>query len=1112
MNALEEVVGDKGSVSLYDYFSAYPENARDLSFLVREPFILVLKEKDSSRKVKLIADCRFDERLSAVTRAAYHVVLNSRHQLWTIRRMGSRLPPLQVHNANQFRPLWEILGLEKVAENPKSLAELKLFFIHSALPRDLLVKVYIFSFSFLGKNATYSNELHFGNESAKVKITILARPGQNYDLVYKEIRKKTAKSSPRPKKNSNQSFHPKLAPPSPFSRNRSCGMKIFCKALNLALDLGLVTPLEMGEISNQLGRTAAFLVCQNDESDNLRNLMYMDLDSLPCFVEVDSSEETTEIMNSFYKNVFDRRNLLAKKREAILAPLLGKLSQVNCLESSLYLNCQKQLKECIKRQFVVLYCTTDIDLHNLKYGFGKYMLNSSKQRLCRVELQMDAANSLVALKTGMFCILNLAAYIDSRKNAEFLKALETGSKIGRGPRSQEACLKGAEDLAARVLQMWQKLGYFFLDLFDFDVYSIPLQSLSCLSLQAVHSKIASLEGPFGRAIEKLKPYYNEILRNYSRGGFLYSATRTFAYGQPLDIGATRLAKCAVEYDINSSYGFIASTASLPGGFGVGYLNAELRNPVMPGAQKHSNAEPPDLLVQMDGNRCLSFEFRAVYYTLWKIEEAVSQDTQDPRGNIRSVYSNFHAKGIFQIKKCILDLVVVYQDGSLQLFNFDSIFSHACDSCPLIGAYVSNLPHHVLRMKALRRDATINDWVRQRGLPSATYSVLTDCHHKEYSVARLRAAFRNIPALKSLKQIFPNQARLSTAEMVAWLKSKVCWRNFTYLVLARGRNVAGTPVTPILTYPKGGLKSGQRLCTETGQENVLFSRDYFEHLLTEHSFVVDRIDMVLFFAANPSANKLYSRLVEDRHSSTDPVRTDLLKKIINHSIGFFGRNELKHSRPKFFLTNKLPFLAQTKTHQLNAALGVREYSDGDLLFVYQRARTTTGNQKINNALHLFLAIIETGKLRLIRFINFLQEFLPPDSFRVCFVNTDSLHVIFSEADWNHLVPEERRDEFLKMKAGFISEKKIGGMFKLEWEAGPGFRYVTAALQNFAVLAPNLQTSKWSGINNVDAETTYAKSCQLLEIAVKIDQDRRTNKALDTQVQTKTFTLAPTFSSV
>jgi len=71
-----------------------------------------------------------------------------------------------------------------------------------------------------------------------------------------------------------------------------------------------------------------------------------------------------------------------------------------------------------------------------------------------------------------------------------------------------------------------------------------------------------------QGLENLNPYYEDMLRKSSRGGFMYSA-ETF-----LKQAAEDGFEAIMEYDLTSAYGFSASNALMPSGFCTGFLQPE----------------------------------------------------------------------------------------------------------------------------------------------------------------------------------------------------------------------------------------------------------------------------------------------------------------------------------------------------------------------------------------------------------------------------------------------------------------------------------------------------------------------------------------------------------
>jgi Pyruvate/2-oxoacid:ferredoxin oxidoreductase delta subunit len=48
--------------------------------------------------------------------------------------------------------------------------------------------------------------------------------------------------------------------------------------------------------------------------------------------------------------------------------------------------------------------------------------------------------------------------------------------------------------------------------------------------------------------------------------------------------------------------------------------------------------------------------------------------------IQMVYSNFSPMGIFYLKRYLADLVIIFKNGKVMVYQFDSNFCHGCDIC------------------------------------------------------------------------------------------------------------------------------------------------------------------------------------------------------------------------------------------------------------------------------------------------------------------------------------------------------------------------------------------------------------------------------------------------
>ena len=1097
-----------------DWFRLHPDMGQHFSFLLNLRLVIVQKISIRKRCVRLIYDGRYDSRISQHDTMPKNVVLDEEGRLQSWCHMTSDLPKLSVRKSknNPYTPLWQLLQLGEPLCDPQNLTELDDFFYCCPVKENRCI--YIFLTCITGrKRFFYCNRLVFKSGTAEPSefLYLEARPGKRYGFMFRLLSELKGSKRVDPHQAADKSlFLQGRVGKGVEAKNRSSGLKTNHRGLNLALDLGLLSQTEFSEISLKLAKTTAALVLQYDELGHVRHLTYRDCHHLHC-MEVSCRHENTANFNNFFHFLLERRKTLSVTREQILKPVLDKIRFASVLQHSPFAHCHLQLQECVRKQIVVLYCPDDKDLHVLKFPLAKFLLVSGKKKICRLGLQMSPKHDLIALNARDISIFNVAAYANLGKDPAFSallgdilpiehrkKTLQSHSKMN-GNTMQSNCKFRGRHLANAILDFWTSFGVCFVSKFGLDIHSYPRPpKLSQLSFQAVYTDYAKRGGIYGHACEKLKPYYNELLRQHAMGGFMYSSCDRFESGQILSVnrdGEVNFARSISEFDINSSYGYAGSQALLPSGFCIGFFDPQSHPPDKVGIDDKEGG----FLVRMDSDRSRSFEFRSVYYTLWKLSNQLS--TVNP---VVSVYSNFHPLGVFQIKKCILDLCVVLGDGSLLLFNFDSIFSHSCEHCPPLNRYINNQSHPELRQKARTRDDLVSGWIRESGL-AATYQVISDCHDPEYTMPSLNKAFVNIASLKCLSQKCPRLKRLTLAKMQQWIEEHKQDRDFTFVCWMRG----SLPIklahqfTPIVLQSKEKSLQGNRLHSCTEGKTIMITRDYYHYLVDKFQFEVEQIEAILFFSTNPHMNRVYADLVEARFSAGDPVKAGYLKSVSNMSVGFFGYNAEKQV-PTYTLTNRFPQRATPATHQLFDLAEVKQMEDS-VFFICQshrKRRNWSNAATANNALSLHLSVVEYGKLRLVQFVNFLQKFLKPTQYKVVYSNIDNLQIILSANQMEDLISDDMRDEFCREKANFISDKKIPGMFKLEWQAGHSFKYASAFVQNYALLSPGANVAKWSGVNRIRPSETYKLSCDLLnKQIVCVTQSRRTDKLNSLEVEDK-----------
>ena len=1115
----------KKECSIIRLVRTYPELAKNWGFLLDQRFIILKTKLQQSRNhtLQTLCDCRFDPRITNVNnKPIYHIVLNHENRLFKFCLEEENKLPLYVPLKLKFKSLGEILNVSnRNSIEPKNIEQLHEYFArYYPSTQNVQFCVRILAIS-LKRKQFYTSEEIFGS-STNSNITIIeARAGKKYNWIFRTLKKRETKKIKiklMDKEELNTIIYPQHLTnisQTAWAKNRSCGMKIFKKGLNLAYDLGLISQDDLAYLSFQLNSTTSCLICHNDELGHLRQLAYHDLYNSkiqPVVLDCASNDSSATLI--FFQQIETVKECLRTIRRKILENLMSKLDKIPKIKNTLYSYCKKQIEQIIRKQVLIIYCSTDIDMHNLKYMFGKHILYNSKKHLCRLHLKTDAQNDIIALQTVDYCLINIASYTDISKDFKLCNILNRQPMIQHLWQDLLNCHPSVikmlnsqnEYIGKETIQLWLIICKNFIHFFDYDIYPMAFQSFPGLSWQAIHSKSARNKGMFGRATEKLKPFYNNLLRQYAKGGFMFSARHFFTSDQIIGKNPTNdiiyRAACVKELDISSSYGYSASTSLLPGGFTVAFVNQHTTENM----NDSKIQQVSDILLKTDSNRCKSFEFRAVYFTIRQLElESIQSNNPDQK--IHTVYSNFSPMGVFKISKCILDLAIILGNGSLLLFNFDTNFSHACNICPKLARYIGNQSYAELRIKSLRRDAIINDWINQCGLSTPVfYTVLTECHHLEYTSKNLTEAFKSDPILRDLEQDCPTQKKTDSNEIVKWIKNNYNNRNFTFLAITKGKAISNQ--TPLIIQSNKKSKSGHKLTTSTENDScILLSREYLEYLFENHKFEVEKFEAILFFGVDQQTSILYNKLTQERHSTNDIILSDMLKKIINLSIGYYGTNENKSGKPKYILTNKLPKNYVSTKHSLVDNYGIKEWDNGDTLLVYQCK--TLPRKTNNNALHLHLTVIEFAKLRLISFINFLQAYLEPGSFQVTYANTDNIQIVLAATEISQLVKSnEKQFEFIQKWKSFVLEKKRGGYFKIEWSAETCFTYVTAFVQNYAIIAPNLKTSRWSGITNLSPQEILKKSIDMLhKKVVVVSQERRTNKINDCNITNKQIMFKP-----
>jgi len=953
-----------------------------------------------------------------------------------------------------------------------------------------------------------------------------------------------------------------------FQTNRSSATSVCQSGLNLAYSLGVISHQEFCSLSHQLGKTCASVALHLDDAGHLRHIFYRDPESsfgqtVACFEDSEDDkedlceEEAVQNTIAFWNRVWDRRNAWGvPTRAQILQPLLTRLERLSTSSnSSPFVRCLKELKKCVSLQYIVFFSTSEDQVHSVKYYLAHYACKVLR-RDRGLLLKTSSDNSICALVVpGQVSLFNLQTYADAKEDAEFygeklwipppvilhkfrnlmhqppIFLSKTDSRVGSAVKATvySQILLRARMLVFVNLKYWIKFGQDSVSAFGVDVHGNgnAFRSASFLAFESVWTRFAHLGGPLVQGPEKMKPHYNQMLRSAARGGFMFSARK-------LVEANCHQRRSIMEYDLSSAYGFSASHALMPSGFCTGFLNLE-ENEIEPSLLQQGTSRLSPLLEKTDlVKRHKTFEFKAVYFTL--------RNLMSFRSDILTVFSNFAPLGLFYLDNYPADLVVVFKNGQIQVYQFDGYFVHGCDSC-LPSSSSSSLPpkfvrgqtHEQVRSKTNQRDQAFINWaslINDQDPGRVEYFVVSDCHSKGYSTWSLDKAFQTDPILSELVSAYKTvsgcgggNGRMLTLE--AWqkfMKKEENNTSFTCIAWLKGScfsdaaaHSVGNPAAQgcLITFPPpngDSLRSGGcHLSTSVTNENVVLIRDYYQYLMSHRNFVATHLEAVLFFKTEPIFNQIYRELTERRRMSCDSNEKNWIKRLVNLSCGFFGFQSksavsgASGGYRNYSIRSRIPRTYNVSSHQIDVQHGFAHLSNTTYYVMsfnsFPNRRQIAVASPTNNALALFFTVVEMGKLRLVQALQFISKHIPPQNWSLLYSNVDNLIIVLEDAnslDEAVCLAASSQDyaKYLEEKPFFVasnSQEVKPGQLKLEWICNsPSWKFITGGIQHYVLREEEngggstseerrqslLQHQKTAGLNNLSNDRAFEYAYSLM----------------------------------
>ena len=854
--------------------------------------------------------------------------------------------------------------------------------------------------------------------------------------------------------------------------------------LNLAQSLGCISKEQFVYLSTELSKCYLALWMEFDDKFNVRFVNIYG-QSMLLQTEIKSYESWQKVFDVFE----EQKLILKKKKEALLLPLLQKIELFSQDTSCLYKKCELHLKSLIKDLKVVVFSPDDTALHGIKLPLANYLKNKLGKKFHGLTLNGDARNDLVLLKYTELAIFNLNIYLNADViPTNILPTPDLKSEIQdfhHHPKTGnltmiKLCKERGKTITPCLLQTWKSVGQFFMQHFEFDIFSINSTSLSKLAYETIWTKYCQKGGIFHHGLEKIKIAYEKVLRSYSSGGFSFSAKEQLKVGDPIYGTHGEAAKTLVELDLISSYGYAGSHISVPKGFCTGYINSGNGN----------------LLCTEPFQRHQSFEFLAVYYTLWYL---VNENV-----NIKTVYSNFHQAGVFSIGNYPVDLVVITQSGAIIMYQFDGNYAHGCsEGCPSLLSYIQGKSKQELEKKTLERNQFILTWANKINSLKpgmVKYIVKTDCHDNDYRMTALCNAFQTIPILNSLNTGFINKKVIHYQDVLS------CSNDLMYIMIAEGsipHDLASPDLPPqalLLLLEKKWIRS-----SSTSGQPMMFTKDYADWLIKSFNFQFTTIHQVFFYKKCHLLNDIFRDLTLLRMTpNLLPSTKQLIKMVINYTAGYFGLNQNGKTVAKYKIISNITRRNFNIAHQkLDPVCGSTNH-DFYVKTVYKPPST---QHRISlTGVPIFCCIVEFGKLRMSQILCLFQTCLSPLSYRHLYTNVDNVVFVLSTSTLNEAVLphkkaifDEARDQFFQLNApGHLKEE-----FKIE--AHQNWKFVTAAIMNYVIIADDFSVQKNCALNNMSFTDAYNASLALLNNEkLTVTQNRRVNKIVNKDVQMLTLT--------
>ena len=894
---------------------------------------------------------------------------------------------------------------------------------------------------------------------------------------------------------------PEFAAEPTLQSNRASGMTVNLTGLSLALKLGLLSSdirepgqVRLERLNAELGLSFAYFWIQRDEFDRVRLVTYLDglyvparsFKIAPGFLasgetgrkgpariaeeNVALEIERWESWKRFFDYVWERRGFLLWHKRRCVQLLLDSWGTKKEVGGGSQGRCLASLEACLSKVKLFCFSRDDSAIHAVKLFFARYCEEVRRSKTS-VGLKTVGASKIYCLVNAEVDVENVSQFfLSSRSDADsksdrllptdpdaagVYKAWEdwcpnnvappdheiqrNTSYFNLGPCREDSIEERGNVFVRLLAEMHSAFSVWLCRRFSLDLATSPFLSMSSLSLRVVMLDFWKKAGPTAHSLEKTKPSWEDSLRRLSKGGFSYSCRSTLASGEALypEQEGSEDAVSVVEFDLKACYGYSLSTMAVPGSFGVGYAVSDSNR------QQAIERDPLELcrLARTDvRNRSRSFEYLGVQAV---ISEALKSFGEEVVG----VWSNYSPLGTWYVGKYPVDLAIVFEGRGIFLYQFDGQFAHGCPTgeCRSLPRYVNDSSELEVLEATRKRNEHIEFWIRDHNYSErklkVRYSVVNDCHDPELGCGKM-FGMPELSALRRAYDTLPNAKRgLSFPADLLEADPEL-----TFLLIGRGqipeeRRAEGMPLFVWGSDELGHLR--QDFGFELEDQDYLFTRDSFEHLVKNRGFVFSSASACCFYKKCPFLPQVYAGLVSEREESAEAGNTTLanfFKCAVNFSTGMFGlkagggggggfgngyRGGYTNGPSRVRLTSKMTPNFTNVLESVNvklagnvagkdyyvarrvapAAKRRRNNASLELLPLQSKRRKAT-----NAAIPIYASVVEFGKLRLLRCLEFILDTVRLGSVRVLYSQVDNLVLGLAAESLEGVLEEARRPYF------------------------------------------------------------------------------------------------------